>query len=54
MQIFVQPEDFCIVKAKKMRHVHNNSLHSDQVPDIAKTEKRNSNKQFLEIKTKEN
>lgn len=46
MQIFVQPEDLCIVKAKKdERHVHYNSLHSDQVPDVTKTKKRNDNKQ---------
>lgn len=51
MQNFVQPEDLCIVKAKKKkgkkkeRHVHYKSLHSDQVLDISKTEKRNDNKQ---------
>lgn len=29
MQIFVQPEELCIVKAKK-GHFHYTSLHSDQ------------------------
>lgn len=36
---FVQPEDLCTVKAKKI-HVHYNSIHSDQVVNVNKTRKR--------------
>lgn len=46
MQIFVQPEDLCIVKAKKKRHFHYTSLHSDQRETTLnnKKEKPNLNK----------